>query len=81
MSCNCPDCQNQSCSSSSFLTGVIIGSIIGAVIAVIIYRQSRTKVFRQLQGKIETFIKNQSRSPSPKVKPKRHPRVFLKPRR
>jgi len=58
MSCDCPKCDCKTNNSSSFIFGIILGAIVGAIIAIVIYRQSKGKIFDDLQKKLEDFFKD-----------------------
>lgn len=52
--CNHKDCDCHQ--NSSFIFGLVFGLIIGAVIAVLIYKNNKEKVFKDLEKKIKDFF-------------------------
>jgi len=55
----CP-CQksDDSSSNSGFIFGLICGAIIGAIVAIIIYKNNKSEVFKNLEEKIKNFFGN-----------------------
>lgn len=54
MSCNCQHCDDHQ--NSSFIFGLVFGLIIGALIAVLIYKNNKDKVFKDLKKKLSEFF-------------------------
>lgn len=60
--------------SGSFIFGLVLGAVIGAVIAVIIYKNNKNKVLKDLQTRLQDFFNrlieskkiNLSKPPTPK---------------
>lgn len=76
--CSHQDCQSNS--SSGFAFGLICGAIIGAVIAVLIYKNNKTEVFKNLEEKIKNFFGNLTKTSSknsPKTKPTPIPKKII----
>jgi len=64
MTCHCQDCDNHQ--NSSFIFGLFLGLIIGAIIAIIIYKNNKETVFKDLKKQLDKFI-NSLRPKSEKI--------------
>lgn len=71
--------QDKENSNSSFLFGIIFGTIVGALIAIVIYKNNKIDIFDKLRSKIEKIVKKYLNVPSAPAKKATKPKSTKKP--